>query len=308
MPPRVFLVRFKPKKKSAATKRPAAAEAVGKSVQKEAKRKRRTKVPVKKRPAASKKLAKPAMEPRAEAEATIPTAKRVPIKFSSAQVEQSRVRHSSSQAEPLPADPPNLVDFAQRLKMRLTPKEQKDLLRTLRWLRKVGTQCSGSDSPVLAIEALYESYTAGAALEMFEHTFSCEKKEWKRDFVLKTMNRVKNVYAEVSEMPYERAFCWKAKGPVEVDTVQLNIAGFPCTDVSGRNAKANEHRDIIQEAGGSTGAVFWDILEFLVRKDVPLVLLENVLGLLGKSSKGAVSNFQASARGKIPGSGWGDYF
>ena len=63
------------------------------------------------------------------------------------------------------------------------------------------------------------------------------------------------------------------------------IAGFSCKDVSRLNSKQSEHRSVIADAVAPTGGTFWGIANHVCWHRPPLLLLENVRGIVGENSR-----------------------
>jgi site-specific DNA-cytosine methylase len=214
-----------------------------------------------------------------------------PVIFSRGEIDKAlaqAVGRNPSEAEPLPVDPPSLSSFCRRILLRLTPLELRGLLSMWRLVGRVGTQCSGTDAPVLALRALGDAIASVTEKHTprFEHVFSCERIQWKRDFIRQVFPDVKCLFHDVGDMLYDRAICMKS-GVTTVPSPDILLAGFPCVDVSSRNPNASRFRRVVSEggsaageSGGTTGRVFQDILAFSTVRQVPFVLMENVTGLL----------------------------
>ena len=160
---------------------------------------------------------------------------------------------------------------------------------------KVGTACSGTDSPVLVARAYAEAVRQlwGANREV-EHVFSCERNAKKRHFLA---NMFCNTFDSSHAMGslYEDAVDLQF-GPegMSLDVLSDNIsevgtccdlwAGFPCQDVSKLNPAAGQNRSVIKDSAKRTGAVFNYVLRYFAKVSDPgrALLLENVLGLLDR--------------------------
>ena len=113
---------------------------------------------------------------------------------------------------------------------------------------RVGTDCSGIDTPVMALEALQIDY---------EHIFSCEKDEFARkaiehNFTPSTM--YKDITTRVQS---------------HTPKVDLYICGFPCQSFSNLGKKT----------GFSSSPIFFYARDYIAQKRPEIFLLENVKAL-----------------------------
>ena len=107
--------------------------------------------------------------------------------------------------------------------------------------------------------------TTGGSLDSmpaFRHVFAVENDPAKRGF-LRFAHSPPVLVSETSEMLHgqvKNVADEKQAVLSEVPTCDLLVAGFPCTDVSKLNCKANtrEHRSIIADGERSTGSTFCD--------------------------------------------------
>ncbi len=142
--------------------------------------------------------------------------------------------------------------------------------------------CSGTDSPLLAWDALSRSFLeeCGVQLEI-DHVFSAESCLDKRAFI-RTLFPGTIVFDDV--LPLH-----SGRGTVEgVDTTVTGgfrhlIAGFPCKTASSLNRAfaSARNRTCIANRTDVTGQVFWQVFE-LARKHLDtleFIVLENVLQL-----------------------------
>ena len=148
--------------------------------------------------------------------------------------------------------------------------ENSDILARF-WMEKpqrYSTVCSGTDSPVLVINAL-----ADAARKAFNlprgtiqtvHTFACEKKAEIRTFLLRMHPNLKLVYKDLGEL-HAHAATHESGGKQVIPQSDGTIGGFPCTDVSrlNKNHGMKANRSCVNDATMRTGAVFHMILRYL---------------------------------------------
>jgi len=143
---------------------------------------------------------------------------------------------------------------------------------------RLGTFCSGTDSPAIALKHL--SVALGTALGSdasklgFEHIFSCEFDQAKQGFLLKNFD-MDYLFSDVTQMGRHRAWDVKSQSvqdvPGDIDVV---VAGFSCKDLSFMNS----YRKTLEEMGQS-GSTLRGCLDYIERKRPRLVLLENVFAI-----------------------------
>ena len=149
-----------------------------------------------------------------------------------------------------------------------------------------GTACSGTDSPLLALQAVSRAIGDVFNLDWGPgHKFSAELCPRKRKFLMETCGpKVPKLFGDCTELG-ETAYDHISKQHVPVDDVEWLFMGFPCKDVSSLCEKRAEHRDAFAEdmtKSPQTGVVFKDgVLRYVKEHGSQLqaVLLENVLGL-----------------------------
>ncbi len=105
---------------------------------------------------------------------------------------------------------------------------------------RIGTVCSGSDSPLLVLKA-FESAAAeelGASSFRVQHEFSCERLQPKASFIMQMFPECQRVFRDAEEMASPSAYDWKSGGQVQVGSADMVLAGFPCTDSSRLNPRS----------------------------------------------------------------------
>lgn len=113
---------------------------------------------------------------------------------------------------------------------------------------RVGTDCSGIETPLMALEGLAE----------FDHVFSSEVDDVTRETLL--ANRApRHMYSDIR----------KRSMPPRVD---LYICGFPCQSFSSAGLRAGE--------GDTRGQIFQHVSNYIQTKKPKMFLLENVANLL----------------------------
>ncbi|KAF4160765.1 hypothetical protein CNMCM6069_007550 [Aspergillus lentulus] len=136
---------------------------------------------------------------------------------------------------------------------------------------RVVTMCSGTESPLLALEmvqnVLRKSF--GKNFE-FRHLFSAEIVPFKQAYIERNFHP-RFLFRDVKQL--KNRFAQTAYGSLEKipKNPDLVIAGFSCVDFSGLNNK----RKTLDEQGES-GGTFWGIIRYAVAYRPRIVVLENV--------------------------------
>ncbi|KAI6041310.1 hypothetical protein EDC04DRAFT_2867311 [Pisolithus marmoratus] len=136
---------------------------------------------------------------------------------------------------------------------------------------RVATMCSGTESPLLALEMICQSIKDqhGISLE-FEHVFSCEIEPFKQAYIERNF-KPPLLFRDVCELgDYEATTAYGALAPVPGDA-DLLVAGTSCVDYSNLN---NEKKGI--DGGGESGRTFHGMMSWVSNHRPPLVILENV--------------------------------
>ncbi|KAH8110784.1 hypothetical protein DFH11DRAFT_1708434 [Phellopilus nigrolimitatus] len=136
---------------------------------------------------------------------------------------------------------------------------------------RVATMCSGTESPLLALELVQNSIQ-----ELFdtkfdiEHVFSCEIEPFKQAYIERNFSPP-ILFRDICELGGEEATtAYGSQVPVPGD-VDLLVAGTSCVDYSSLN---NEKQDI--DANGESGRTFRGMMSWVDKHRPPLVILENV--------------------------------
>ncbi|KIK50592.1 hypothetical protein GYMLUDRAFT_51100 [Collybiopsis luxurians FD-317 M1] len=136
---------------------------------------------------------------------------------------------------------------------------------------RVATMCSGTESPLLALEFIQQFTESlyGVKLDV-EHVFSCEIEPFKQAYIERNFHPPK-LFRDVCELGAEEAHtAYGALVPVP-GNVDLLVAGTSCVDYSNLN---NEKQDI--DANGESGRTFRGMMSWVTKHRPPLVILENV--------------------------------
>ncbi|THV02481.1 hypothetical protein K435DRAFT_749158 [Dendrothele bispora CBS 962.96] len=136
---------------------------------------------------------------------------------------------------------------------------------------RVATMCSGTESPLLALELIQQSVLDHYHVRIdVEHVFSCEIEPFKQAYIERNFHPP-ILFRDVCELGEDEAHtAYGSLVPVPGD-VDLLVAGTSCVDYSNLN---NEKQDI--DANGESGRTFRGMMSWVKRHRPPLVILENV--------------------------------
>ncbi|KAF7309902.1 Helicase C-terminal domain-containing protein [Mycena indigotica] len=136
---------------------------------------------------------------------------------------------------------------------------------------RVATMCSGTESPLLALELIQKSIFDQHNIKFdVEHVFSCEIEPFKQAYIERNF-RPPILFRDVCELGNAEAHtAYGALVPVPGD-VDILVAGTSCVDYSNLN---NQKQDI--EAKGESGQTFRGMLGWVKLHRPPIVILENV--------------------------------
>ncbi|KAF8574267.1 hypothetical protein K439DRAFT_1665489 [Ramaria rubella] len=138
---------------------------------------------------------------------------------------------------------------------------------------RVATMCSGTESPLLALDLICRSIKEKHGINLdIEHVFSCEIEPFKQAYIERNF-RPPILFRDVCELGGEyatTAYGSRVRVPGNVDIL---IAGTSCVDYSNLN---NEKQDI--DAEGESGRTFRGMMSWVTNHRPPLVILENVCG------------------------------
>ncbi|TCD71750.1 hypothetical protein EIP91_005516 [Steccherinum ochraceum] len=136
---------------------------------------------------------------------------------------------------------------------------------------RVATMCSGTESPLLALELIRRSVLEHHGINVeFEHVFSCEIEPFKQAYIERNFHPPL-LFRDVCELGNTHATtAYGSLAPVPGD-VDILIAGTSCVDYSNLN---NEKQDL--EDNGESGRTFRGMMSWVTNHRPPLVILENV--------------------------------
>ena len=166
------------------------------------------------------------------------------------------------------------------------------LLETLasRGPLKIATMCSGTESPVLALDMIVNSIesfcqTQGIRMEngngdgsvniRLKHVFSCEIEPAKQAYIERNF-QPPLLFRDIRELGDDQArtaYGALVDVPNTPGCVDILVAGTSCVDYSNLNTKKKQ-----MEAGGESGQTFQGMLKWIDKAQPSIVILENVVG------------------------------
>ena len=171
---------------------------------------------------------------------------------------------------------------------------------------KVATMCSGTESPILALDMIQKSLedvchelgleqdlmrddnndhddddvhdsslSSTSSILPIEHVFSCEIEPFKQAYIERNF-RPPLLFRDIRELGQEEAYTAYgalAKVPNTPGSVDVLIAGTSCVDYSNLN---NRKKTIAQK--GESGQTFWGMIDWIDKAQPPIIIIENVRG------------------------------
>ncbi|TFK29687.1 DNA repair protein rad8 [Coprinopsis marcescibilis] len=136
---------------------------------------------------------------------------------------------------------------------------------------RVATMCSGTESPLLALELIQKSIEEQHGLKLgIEHVFSCEIEPFKQAYIERNF-QPPILFRDVCELGDAEAHtAYGSLVPVPGD-VDMLVAGTSCVDYSNLNT---QKQDI--DANGESGRTFRGMMSWVTNHRPPIVILENV--------------------------------
>lgn len=153
----------------------------------------------------------------------------------------------------------------------------KEILEATKRPLRVATICSGTESPLLALEMVQDALKALGAPELHvDHLFSVEIVPYKQAYIERNFHP-KIIYRDITEMTDAihdtiptATTVYGSRVPIPGD-VDIVIAGTSCVDLSW----LNKHRKDL-EAGGESGKTWFGVLSYVKAFRPAIVILENV--------------------------------
>ena len=142
---------------------------------------------------------------------------------------------------------------------------------------RVGTMCSGTDSPVVVFDSLAKAVPG----LFFAHIFSCEFDERKQLWIKDNFPKLEYLFGDVNELSNRsgKAMNHITGKKVTVPAVDIVVAGFVCKSVSTENNERSRYANCIREGIGKTGETFDGVMAYVRKFRPAMVICENVKGL-----------------------------
>ena len=135
---------------------------------------------------------------------------------------------------------------------------------------RIGTVCSGTDAPILALEQVFRALAARGRDAQMEHVFSCENVPFKAKFIAAT-TRPPLLFSDVAEIAGGKGKCHDGKVRSVPENFDVLVAGTECVDFSNLTTTPKGLR-----GGGRSATTFWATVDLAELRQPPLVILENV--------------------------------
>jgi site-specific DNA-cytosine methylase len=156
----------------------------------------------------------------------------------------------------------------------------REALKTTPVPLRVATMCSGTGSPLLALEMVQDSLRSLGASELsIEHLFSAEIVPYKQAYIERNFNPpiifrdITEITSAVNMEVPTATTVYGSKVPIP-GNVHILIAGTSCVDFS----RLNKHRkDLDQDGGGESSKTWFAVLAYVKAFRPAIVILENVL-------------------------------
>ncbi|CAD0018753.1 unnamed protein product [Aureobasidium pullulans] len=183
---------------------------------------------------------------------------------------------TNKSSKPIVRDP-ELNDDEPEIIDHITERTYKDVLDHLGGRRlRVATMCSGTESPLLALEMISEaSKSLGLAELEYESVFSAEIVPFKQAYIERNFHPP-IIFRDITEITHSKdgqattAYGAKVDIPGNVDIV---IAGTACVDFSNLN---NNQKGLADR--GESGDTFTAVLKYAEKYRPAMLVLENVFG------------------------------
>jgi hypothetical protein len=136
---------------------------------------------------------------------------------------------------------------------------------------KLGTACSGTDAPALALTLVQEQLALRGLQKLeYDHKFSCEVEPFKQAYLARNFDSL--LYPDICKLTDQVPK--DAYGqPQPIPDYNLFVAGTSCKNFS--MLRANKRLDI--EDKGCSGETFLAAIEHMLDKKPPFCIFENVL-------------------------------
>ena len=157
----------------------------------------------------------------------------------------------------------------------------RDALKTTPVPLRVATMCSGTESPLLALEMVQDALRSLGECELsVEHLFSAEIVPYKQAYIERNFNPpiifrdITEITSAVNMEKPAATTVYGSKVPIP-GNVHMLIAGTSCVDFSRLN---NKRKELDPEIGGESSKTWFAVLAYVKEFRPAIVVLENVKG------------------------------
>jgi site-specific DNA-cytosine methylase len=200
--------------------------------------------------------------------APTPKVKRAAGKADDGRSQQLKASYTAGDDFPILSHPQDMFDDI----LKKTP-ELADVIKQLGRPLRIATMCSGTESPVLALDMMSRSAEdLGYGKLQIEHLFSCEIEPFKQAYIERNFQPPK-LFRDIRELGNEKAVTAYGAAVEVPGGADMLIAGTSCVDYSNLN---NEKKTI--EGSGESGQTFRGMMDWIKKNEPPIVILENVSG------------------------------
>ena len=137
---------------------------------------------------------------------------------------------------------------------------------------QLGTACSGTDAPALALTLIQEQMQLRGHKFDFEHVFSCENEPFKQAYLARNFSSI--LYPDITQLPLDDSPRDVFGQPQTIPPFNMFVAGTSCKNFSMLRSR---YRIDIEDKGCS-GETFLAATEVLFKEQPHFAIFENVIG------------------------------
>ena len=157
---------------------------------------------------------------------------------------------------------------------------ERAALASLPSLMTIGTACSGSDCPVVALQHLASAIRKESGRNFsVKHLFSCERDPRKQTFIRENFPNLPALFDDVMDLGNGVAHNVLRGSLDTVPKCDIFVAGFVCKSVSMENPHREQFATCISSRTGITGETWQGVIDYVRFAQPAIVIFENVEGL-----------------------------
>jgi len=137
---------------------------------------------------------------------------------------------------------------------------------------ELGTACSGTDAPALALTLIQEQMQLRGHDFNFDHVFSCENEPFKQAYLARNFSSI--LYPDITKLPLDDSPRDVFGQPKPIPPFNMFVAGTSCKNFSMLRSR---YRIDIEDKGCS-GETFLAATEILFKEQPHFAIFENVIG------------------------------